>query len=181
MKIEKWQSISGYERLYEASSLGRIRGLKREAVFTLYSKEVRQKIPSRILNGHIDKRGYRLVTLSRGGVSKNLAAAHFICGAFHGPRPKGKECAHLDGSKDNDTPENLKWVAHSENMAHMVKHGASMFGERNNSAKLKEGNIREIRRRFAAGETCSSISKDFPVTNAIIERVTKRRAWRHVE
>lgn len=43
--------------------------------------------------------------------------------AWHGPRPDGQECRHLNGDPTDNRPENLAWGTRAENMADMVRHG----------------------------------------------------------
>ena len=54
-------------------------------------------------------------------------------------------------------------------------------GSRNNKAKLNEDMVKEIRRRYDAGESPISIQKDFSFVNInSIRRVCKRETWKNV-
>lgn len=66
---------------------------------------------------------YPRVHLSRDGVAVKESLHVVVAEAFLGPRPKGKECAHLDGNKQNCLPENLAWKTHRENEADKERHG----------------------------------------------------------
>lgn len=50
-----------------------------------------------------------------------------ICTAWHGPRPDGMECRHLDGNVRNCKPDNLCWGTQQENMLDQVRHGTAIF------------------------------------------------------
>jgi len=53
-------------------------------------------------------------------------------------------------------------------------------GERHNSAKLTEKDIKEIRRRSELGETNVKLGKDYGVTDTTISYIVRRKTWRHV-
>lgn len=49
-----------------------------------------------------------------------------VCAAFHGPAPfPNAEVDHLDGVKDNNAPNNLRWVTSKENKANIKLRWAS--------------------------------------------------------
>lgn len=55
-------------------------------------------------------------------------------------------------------------------------------GERHGAAKLTEKDVREIRRRYAAGgETFASLSDAFRVSPQTISGIVHLRSWRHVD
>jgi len=48
-----------------------------------------------------------------------------ICNLFHGPKPQGKyEVDHIDGCRENNSAENLRWATHKENMENARYRGA---------------------------------------------------------
>lgn len=53
-------------------------------------------------------------------------------------------------------------------------------GERINTAKLTELDVRTIRRRAAAGEKAAGIAADYPVSESYVHTVIGRRSWKHV-
>lgn len=69
--------------------------------------------------------GYQYVVLSLGSnENKKLTPVHtLVCETFHGPRPEGMVCRHLDGDPLNNCSENLAWGTQSENMHDAVRHG----------------------------------------------------------
>ena len=39
-----------------------------------------------------------------------------MCATFHGPRPEGYQCDHLNGNKFDYSAANLEWVTPAENI-----------------------------------------------------------------
>lgn len=54
------------------------------------------------------------------------------------------------------------------------------YGESHPMAKLKEEDVREIRRRHANGRLKSELSRDFGVSVQTITLVVERKSWKHV-
>lgn len=110
--MERWLAIVGYEGLYEASDAGRIRGLPRPGS--------RGGVLS---TDRAAKGGYPCVRLYRNGRSRHLTVHSLVATTFHGPRPPGTECRHLNGDELDCHAANLRWGTSAENSADMVAHG----------------------------------------------------------
>lgn len=54
-------------------------------------------------------------------------------------------------------------------------------GERNGSARFTEEDIREIRLAYGAGESQPSIAARFGTAQAVISRIVRRVAWKHID
>ena len=46
----------------------------------------------------------------------NLVCHKLVCTAFHGERPEGYECDHVNGNKMDWSADNLRWVTTAENI-----------------------------------------------------------------
>ena len=101
IKIEEWRWVDGYEN-YEVSNLGRVR--KRQILKPSCSN------------------GYSYIGLSKDGISKRVLVHSLIAEAFHGPRPDGMDCCHIDGNRDNNAADNLRWDTRSNNIKDRWKH-----------------------------------------------------------
>lgn len=78
--------------------------------------------------------GYKMVNLPHQKGFRCQRIHVLICTAFHGNRPKGNECSHLDGNRQNNKPENLKWETPSENKLRKNQHGTHDRGFNNSRA-----------------------------------------------
>lgn len=110
---EVWKAIPGYEGIYEASSLGRIRTVEGK---TTYSKRhgVRHW-KQRVLKfrGISYQTGYR-VSLWKNGKSKDWLVARLVAMTFFGP--SDLTVNHIDGNRFNNCVENLEYVSLAENI-----------------------------------------------------------------
>lgn len=100
--MEKWVDIKDYEGLYQISSLGRVYSIKRNT-----SKGGLLKITT-------DKStGYRVVTLSKNGVSKNFLIHRLVAEAFI-PNPNNySQIDHIVpvSNGGDDCADNLRWAS----------------------------------------------------------------------
>ncbi len=129
------------------------------------------------------KVGYRMVILSCDGRPVGVTIAVLVCEAFHGPRPPGMQVCHYDGSRTNDTPENLRWDTRSANAHDSIRHGTAVQpclpGETNPSSRLTKEQIITIRSLYPQ-HTQAQLAKMFGVTPTQIHHIVRRKQWKHV-
>lgn len=132
---EMWVPITGYEGLYEVSSLGRVRSLDR--VVGTEKRPVRWK--GRVLRpAPSDKAGHLSVTLSRNSNTRSFPVHTLVLLAFIGPRPPGMEACHgPDGTQDNRV-QNLRWDTSSENNHDIVRQGRN---KNSNKSRCTRGHL----------------------------------------
>jgi hypothetical protein len=53
-------------------------------------------------------------------------------------------------------------------------------GEENNRSVLNNEQVREIRRRHAAGEASRKLGKEFGVSKTLVLLISSRRIWNHI-
>lgn len=108
-----WKDIEGYD--YQVSDEGQVRSLDRYLIGkdgkTIFHK-------GRVLKPKDNGHGYKTVCLCKDSVVKyeyihRLVAFAFpeICGEYF----EGAEIDHIDGCRDNNRPQNLRWVTRKEN------------------------------------------------------------------
>lgn len=98
MEKEIWKDIENFEGLYQISSIGRIKGRG-----------------GKILSPFVNERNYLKIGLSKNGEKKNYFVHKLVAEAYV-PNPNNyPEVDHIDGNKQNNAVENLRWVDHSTN------------------------------------------------------------------
>lgn len=158
---EQWKDIPGYERHYQASNQGRIRSLilKKPKILKQYQHPESSTSP-----------GYREIRLSE----KKHWVHRLVILTFVGSCPEGMNVDHLNGIHYDNRLENLQYLEISTNSAQGALHG-----ERNGSVKLTTKEVREIR-TLAGLLTCKAIAALFPVSANMVNRIIKRKNWKHV-
>lgn len=98
----EWKSVLNLEGVYEVSSTGQVRSLKRNI----------------IMSQSLDKRGYPKVNLQVNGKNKSVLVHRLVATAFI-DNPHAKPCVnHKNGIKHDNRVENLEWVTYLENTQH---------------------------------------------------------------
>ena len=156
---ETWRDIPGYEGQYQASSLGRIRGLERYIEQTDRNGRVQKRhVPGRILKPYGSRTGpYMKVTIN----GKKIRVHKLVTEAFFGPCPKGMEVLHSNGNARDNRISNLKYGTHSENVRETYSYGGkqkTLFGEDTEQIRVpvryQDGLKRVLFRLFSVGKYC---------------------------
>lgn len=172
MDGEEWRDIAGYEGIYQASSLGRIRSLDRlvgcGGGFKLHRGRVRRL-------GDNKGTGYLGITLSVDGKSRSRDVHRVIAETFI-PNPNGLPCVdHIDADRHNNRVDNLRWVTQRENVRHSIELGRYDMEKRIEcllSKRTRENKLAALRHPLTRsdGRTFKS------VTEAAEETKCSRRA-----
>ena len=91
--------------------------------------------------------------------------------AFVGPIPSNRIVMHLCNTNSCINPTHLKLGTHSDNMAHAMRSGTHVNGERHPGCKLSDAQVLDIRERFARGEIRHHLAKRFGVSWKLIRRI----------
>lgn len=113
-----------------------------------------------------------------------MIVSRMVCEDIHGPAPTDKhEAAHSCGNGHLAcvTKRHLRWATPTENMADKVVHGTQLRGERHLKAKLKEVDVREIRRLRRSGTSALRLASRFKVTERTIFQIAARETWGWLE
>lgn len=103
--IEEWRPVPDHPD-YDASSLGRIRSRKGG-----YPK---------VMRPHKHPLGYMRLTVD----GRHRSVHQLVAAAWYGPCPEGLEVDHINYERDDNRPENLRYVTREQNLidrrTHMV-------------------------------------------------------------
>lgn len=170
-----WKPIASLDGLYEASSEGEIRSVPR------LGNDGRRTYGGKVIKPRPVTGGYLAVTPSVRNKVLYRKVARLVCEAFHGPPPTpSHHAAHRDGNRQNNRPENLRWLTGSENEADKIAHGTALLGERAPAAKLSDGDVVKIRNLLADGATQLQVAQMFGVSQSCIGRINTGESWRHI-
>lgn len=119
---EQWQSIPGYEGLYEVSDRGRVRSLDRTVEHAVNGH---RSIKGRVLSqtGVIKGLGYKKVALSKDGEIRTKTVHALVMLAFVGHRPPGMDVCHYNGDPSDNQLENLRYDTRKANHDDRFRHG----------------------------------------------------------
>lgn len=130
---------------------------------------------------YLDRDGYETVILIVDGKRKRQTVHRLVALAFLGPRPPGQVCAHYNGIKTDNHPDNLVYVTSRENVVeHTARLGKRVNGENSHLSKLTEIQARQILARLQGGESQASLAREYGVGVSTIWGLKTGRTWRHL-
>lgn len=186
---ERWKDVLGHEGDYEVSDLGRVRSVykvvekRNGGTYTRVSK---------VLRSARNADGYLKCALSTVGVLKSYHVHRLVAKAFLGDAPKGYEVDHINGVRDDNRLENLRWM---EKIAHLkdswrrgqMKNSVH-YGEKNWKSCYKKETMMEARRLVAEWKEMGSrrgglkaIGQKLGITPATMKDISRGRAWRWLD
>lgn len=158
---EEWRPIKGYEGLYLASNLGRIKSVR----------------SGKVMSTKKHLRGYPQINFSVKGVRKILYIHRIIAETFLENTSNHKTVDHIDENKKNNKASNLQWCSHKENM--------TFFHARRVDKKRKEkhmvlskkdvDHIRKEHACFAAKP--KDIAKGYAVSLPLVYKIINFQLW----
>jgi hypothetical protein len=130
--------------------------------------------------GKADRYGYGVITTGQQGRSTSATfKAHRLSWTLHHGDPGGQHVLHTCDQPACCNPAHLFLGTQAVNMADKAAKGRAR-GERCGYSRLTEADVREIRRRCAAGETQEAVARAFSVTRSNVSHVARRVSWSHV-
>lgn len=164
MTQELWLPLKQFPK-YEISDLGRIRWRSRIRKFTP------------------DQNGYLRVSFWTQGKAIKVAVHILVAENFIGPRPAGSVVRHINGTRTDNRVTNFAYGTAIENEADKASHGTKIEGTKHHSNKLTESQVAEIRQRYIPRDKLNSlhaIGREYGISAKTVERIVKRRIWKHV-
>lgn len=116
-ECEIWKDIPGWNGLYQASSIGRIKSLPKDYIICgkakIHSKE-------KILCLHKKDDGYLRVELNHDGFHRTFPVHQLIALAFLENPDNKPHIDHINTVRDDNRVENLRWVTPKENASNPI-------------------------------------------------------------
>lgn len=132
------------------------------------------------LKGGLDWGGYRVVNVMTRKGWRVQKLHRLILETFVGPCPEGMECRHLNGNRDDNRLENIRWGTKKGNQKDRVRHGTDPSGERNGEVKVTEAQVLEIREKYATGNySCGALGKEYGLSKAQAYRIVTGVSWKN--
>lgn len=124
---EEFRDITGYEGLYQASDLGRIKSLERKVKTKNGYRIVREKI----LKTSKDKNGYLLVNLHKNNKMKTHRVHRIIAQTFIPNHENLPQINHIDENTTNNSVNNLEWCS----LVYNINYGTGIYRRSEKSKK----------------------------------------------
>lgn len=127
--------------------------------------------------------GYGVLYMGGGAANGTCRPAHTVAWELaNGAKlPKGMLVRHTCDNRKCCNPAHLLVGTHAENSADMVERQRQSRGVDRHNAKLTEDDVREIRRRYASGETQKGIANDYGINQTNVGFIVRRKTWAHVD
>ena len=127
------------------------------------------------LAARTNSKRYRTVALFQNGKRKTVYVHVLVLTEFRGPKPTGCLSRHINGTRTDNRLANLVWGTAEENAVDRERHGNTVRGERNGSAKLTATQVADIRSR--RGQSGRSLAREFRVSSNSIYEILAGRRW----
>lgn len=121
---EIWKDVPGYEGIYKASNLGRIKTLER-----FIQRKEKQLVKEKILKSNKNKHGYLKCVLCLNKKRKYIQVHQVIAMTFlnHIPNSHKIVVDHINNVKTDNRAENLQLISCRENVSKSVKKSSSEY------------------------------------------------------
>lgn len=168
----EFRPIPGYPD-YEVSDFGEVRTRLRKG------NHLERKGQEWRLLKLRSNRGYKAVSIraSKEDSYRNRNVHSLVMLTFVGPRPAGKECAHLNGDPGDNRLTNLAYCTPKENNQHKRLHGTNGAGEKNAMAKLQGWQVAEVRYLSEKGVPQGRIATLFDIDQKQVSAITTGAVW----
>lgn len=173
-----WKAINGYEGIYEVSNQGRVRSLDRLVEYR-HLGEPRQKfLKGRLLKGTVGTTGYLAVSLCKDSVSKPVDIHRLVAFAFvKGYSEIRNHVDHVDGNRQNNRAENLRWCSNRENHNFELARNRNSLGQKDSESCRK--NLVQVHESKQKPVLCVETKQVYPSATRAAQAigVTKQSIW----
>lgn len=185
---EIWNDVPGYEKIYQASTLGRIRSLDRRVPKHNGKANCNTFYKGKMLKPFPNRDGYLLIYLCDNCVSAHVV----IASTFLGPKPETMIVLHDNNNKKDNMVSNLRYGTYSENTKDAISdnlyiHGRTgLHGSKNPQSKAVQqldsnGNV------ISCFQSSADAAKKLKISQGAISNACSGRAksgggfrWRYL-
>jgi transposase len=172
MTVEEWRDVVGFEGLYQASSLGRIKSVQRTIAVKGHwqtSKTVCERIVSQTQNRPTGGNYVRcMVKISKNGHQYSRSVHRLVAEAFL-DNPLNLPCVlHRDDNALNNCVSNLEWGTIKENVRQAAERCRMPYGEHHFAALLNDVQRRDAYDQLASGVAVIDVAARFGVSHQTI-------------
>lgn len=172
--METWKAYPGCD-LYEISTMGRVRSVARHARGRWGSM---RRLAGRDLSLATANNGYLFFGLCENGKQTPCYVHRAVLQTFIGPAQVDQEACHINGDRQDNRLENLRWDTRSNNAMDKLAHGTMRLGESHGMSKLTADVVRSIRQD---SRSSVELAEELGVNHSTVQRIRRRETWRHVE
>lgn len=157
----KWREIPGFEGLYEVSSDGQVKSIRRDS----------------LVKPHVDKQGNKTYTLSV-NYKRSLRVAHrLVAEAFIRPIKRGERVVPINGDKTDCRVANLKIETPEKSTPQEKRDFNNKKGR--TRTKLSPDEVRDIRASYPQLNQVE-LARKYGVSNVTIHNIIKRNIWKDI-
>lgn len=164
---ENWKDIEGYEGLYQASDLGRVKSLQR-----VVERNGKESLPIKesILSQKIDQ-GYLRVSLTNKNKERQMHSVGRLVGKCFVSNPKNlPEINHKFGDKLDNRANQLEWTDRVGNQVHAYNAGLRR-------KKITREIALKIRVSYPKIKT-PTLSKMYGLSTGTISSIIRKKIWK---
>jgi hypothetical protein len=123
--MEEWRDIPGYEKLYQASTLGNIRTCEGKTTSSArFAKRVwKQRVLKQKLTRNRYGRADARVNLWKDGVEKTMLVSRLVAMTWCSGYAEGLTVNHINGDPMDNRADNLEWLSRAANIRHGFDNG----------------------------------------------------------
>jgi hypothetical protein len=109
---------------------------------------------------------------------KNAAIGSYVI--HKGPIPEGMVVMHTCNNPICTNPDHLEIGTQQQNIDYKVSLNRQNRGEKVNTAKLTEEQVREIRKLMEDGVSVQTVAVMYGMSNTTVYDIKKRKIWKHL-
>ena len=146
------KAVKGYEGYYEVDQFGRVYSVDRIIPVNDNGRNYSKQLQAKQMKQSVNTNGYKIVSLTKDGKTKNLYVHRLVAEAFIQNEDKLPMVNHKDEDKTNNFVENLEWCNASYNRTYgkaVEKQAKKLRGKKHteeHKAKISES----LKNRFCS-------------------------------